>query len=571
MRGSARGTPHTSRGLNAPTTRGSPYAHGTTDPAPSSNDGSTARPVTPKGAFSLVPPTYLRRLFLSPSAVVGGALALVGLVGPAGVGAQVGPPGLDLPVVEDTLSNGMRFLVLRRPGAPTASFVLRFDVGSVNEVPGETGIAHFLEHLLFQGTTTIGTTNLKRERFFFSRMDSVEASRTRAVSLGMDSAVVGRLRRWRQSLQDSARRYEKPNQFTDLLTRNGARDVNATTDYESTTYYMRLPANRAELWFVMEADRMANPVFRGFYTERAVVAEERRTRLETTPEARLMAEFYATAFHIHPYGVPVIGYLSDIRRYTRRQVRDYHTRFYGPSNAIATIVGDVDPDRMLALARRYFGPIPAGGKPAPVAVEEPAQRGERRVEVASDAEREIVIGWHVPSGYSPDMPALEMLARLLTGGTTSRLYRRLVLEEHLATSVSASIEPAFRDPQLIVISARPLRGVSLARVESAIYEELDRVRRVAPTTEEIQRVRNQLEAGDVRRLASNLGLAFQLAESESYFGDWRETFRSGEKIASVTPADVQRVLERYLTRDNRTVALLVKAREPTGSDAGGPS
>lgn len=502
------------------------------------------------------------------SCSLAGALVLCALTAPAGVGAQARPPGLDLPVIEDTLPNGMRFLVLRRPGAPTASFALRFDVGSVNEVLGETGIAHFLEHLLFKGTTTIGTTDLARERSFFPRMDSIEASLARARSLGMDSSVVGWLRGQRRALEDSARTYEEPNEFTNLLTQNGARDVNATTGYESTTYYMRLPSNRAELWFVMEADRMANPVFRDFYEERDVVAEERRTRLETTPDGRLVEEFYATAFQVHPYGVPVMGYMSDIRRYTRRQVREYHARFYDPSNAIAVIVGDVDPDQILAWARRYFGPIPAGEKPEPVTAEEPEQRGERRVEVVSDVQPEIVIGWHVPSGYSQDMPALVLLSQLLTGGKTSRLYRRLVVDEQLVASVSASVGPAFRYPQLLTITAHPLSGVSSARVESAIYDELDRIRRIPPTPEEFRRVRNQLEVGDVQRLTSNFGLAFQLAESESYFGDWRETFRSGERLASVEPEDVQRVVDTYLTRENRTVAVRVEPSKRRKTTAG---
>ncbi|MGD8320565.1 MAG: pitrilysin family protein [Gemmatimonadota bacterium] len=476
------------------------------------------------------------------------------------------PPGLELPVVEDTLPNGMRFMVLTRPGAPTVSFVLRFDVGSVNEEPGRTGMGHLLEHLLFKGTTTIGSEDLDRELALFPRIDAAEGLLARARAQDADSSVVDWLLQRARMLEDSAAEVARPDAFTRILTENGARNVNATTTYESTTFYMRLPANRAELWFVMEADRMANPVFRGFYTERDVVAEERRSRVETTAAGALMEAFYRTAYREHPYGVPVIGRMSDIESLQRAEVRRYHRRFYGPDNAVAAIVGDVDPGEVLRWARKYFGPIPPAEKPAAVTTVEPPQQGERRVEVVSDAAPQIAMGWHVPSGYSPDMPALSVLSRLLAGGKTSRLYRRLVTEEDLAAWVSASVGPAFRYPQLLIIQAQPLDGVSSRRLEAAVYDELARLRREAPSPLEFRRVRNQLEVADVHRLASNLGLAFQLAESAACYGDWRETFRSGQRIEAVTPDDVQRVARVYLRPENRTVATLVKPSTSTATE-----
>jgi predicted Zn-dependent peptidase len=281
-----------------------------------------------------------------------------------------------------------------------------------------------------------------------------------------------------------------------------------------------------------------------------------------------MEEFYATAYHAHPYGVPVIGYMSDILGYTREQVAAYHRRYYRPNNAVVAVVGDVDPARIMRWARKYFGPIPSGDEPPPVLIEEPEQRGERRIEVVFEAEPELLLGWQVPDGHSPDMPALSVLTQVLAGGKTGRLYRRLVLDGGLATSVGASIGPGFRFPQLLTITAQPLSGVTTDQLEAAIYEEIERLRREPPSDLEIQRVRNRIEASDVHRLASNLGLAFQLAESVAYFGNWRETFRSGERIGAVTPADVQRVARTYLRRDNRTVAVLVKA-EPEGTAAAG--
>lgn len=469
--------------------------------------------------------------------------------------------GLELDVVDHTLPNGLRVLALRREGAPTASFVLRFDVGSVNERLGETGIAHFLEHLLFKGTTTVGTSDLEAERVLFRRMDQTHARLLAARARG-DTVAVEMLATRIDSLEDAARTLIRPNEFDRILTESGARDMNATTGYEGTSYFVRLPANRAELWFVLEADRMANPVFREFYAERDVVAEERRMRVETTGGGRLLEEFYAAAYRVHPYGVPVIGHMSDIQAYTRAQVADYHRRYYRPNNAVLAVVGDIDPDQILRWAEKYFGPIPAGEEPPPVLTEEPPQRGERRLEVIFDAEPELLMGWHVPNGFHDDAPALALLARILAGGKTGRLHRRLVQEERLVTSVSASVGPGQRGPGLFTIAAQPLAGHPAAAVEAAIEAELDRIREEPPTAREIQRVRNQLEAAEVHRLGSNLGLAFQLVESVIYHGDWRETFRTGRRLEAVTAEDVRRVAVTYLTRENRTVGVLVKAETP---------
>ncbi len=471
-------------------------------------------------------------------------------------GAEGDSPGLRLPVVEDTLSNGMRILVLRQPGAPTVSFVIRYEVGSVNEVLGETGIAHFLEHLLFKGTTTVGTTSLAGELALFPLMDSV-ADTLLLVRAGRVAASADvRLRRRLKMLEDSARAVVVPNEYDRLFTEEGGRDLNAVTTYDGTTYFVSVPSNKAELWFVMEADRMANPVFREFYAERDVVAEERRQRVETSPDGRLAEEFYAVAYRVHPYGVPAIGNMSDIQSYTRAQVRDYHRRFYGPNNAVVAVVGDVDPKQVVRWARKYFGPIPPGDVPAPVLATEPPQRGERRVEVLFDAAPELMLGWHIPSGYDRDTPALTALGRILAGGKTSRLYRRLVLDDDLATSVSFSTGPGFRYPTMFTLSTQPLTGHSTDELEAAIYEEIRKIQAEPPTAKEMQRVRNQSEASEVRRVGSHLGLGFQLAESVAFYGDWRQTFRSADRLMEVTPADVQRVAKEYLTRENRTVGVL---------------
>ncbi len=488
-----------------------------------------------------------------------GAAAVAALALGAGAGAAQDartPSGADLPVVADTLDNGLRILILPRPGAPTVSFVVRYAVGGVNEHLGTTGTAHLLEHMLFKGTTSIGTRDVETERALFARMDAVHDTLLRARA-HEDSAAVARLEARIGTLEDSARTFVVGNEFDRILTRAGARGLNATTDHEATTYFVELPSNRTELWFALEADRMANPVFREFYSERDVVMEERRMRVENDPGGLLYETHLAAAFDVHPYGQPVVGWMSDLATLSREEVADYYRRFYGPDNAVLAVVGDVDADRILEWARSYLGPVPRGREPEPVLAREPEQRGERRVEVRFDAEPQLRIGWHVPSTLHPDAPALSVLATLLTGGRTSRLYRRLVQEDRLATGVFSGRGPGDRFPTLFTVTAVPRSPHTPREVEEAVYAELRRLAEEGPTASELERVRNRIEAGAVRRLTSNLGLAFQLSSSAALFGDWRETFRFSSRVAGVTPEDVRRVAAEYFTPENRTVATLV--------------
>lgn len=470
-------------------------------------------------------------------------------------------PGERLPVREITLPNGMRFLVLRRDGAPTVSFVVEFAVGGVHERLGTTGIAHLLEHLLFKGTTSIGTRDAESERVLFARMDAVHDSLLRARA-DRDTSRVRSMAERIDALEDTARAYVVPNELDRILTEAGARGLNATTSSEATTYFVELPTNRTEMWFLLESDRMRDPVFREFYSERRVVTEERRLRVETNPGGLLYEAHLAAAFTVHPYGVPVVGYMSDLETLSRRDVASYYRRFYGPNNAVVAIVGDVDPDQIEAWAHQYFGPIPRGEDPPPVLVEEPPQLGERRVTIEWDAEPRLRIGWHVPSALHPDAPALAILASVLTGGRTSRLHRRLVSEDRLATGVFASTGPGNRFPQLFQIDVIPRSPHTPAEIEAAIYEEVERIATGGPTDSELERVRNQVAAGAVRRIHSNLGLAFQLADSETLEGDWRATFRVSERLRSVGAEDVRRVADLYLTSRNRTVAVLGRREGP---------
>jgi predicted Zn-dependent peptidase len=411
--------------------------------------------------------------------------------------------------------------------------------------------------MLFKGTSTIGTRDVAAERALFGRMDGLHDTLLSARARG-DLAEVETLRLRIEALEDSARAYVVPSELDRFFTEAGARGLNATTSNDATTYFVELPANRAELWFALEADRMADPVFREYYAERSVVMEERRLRIETSPFGRLYEEHLAAAYTVHPYGVPVIGYMRDLEAMSRRDVEAYYRRYYGPSNAVVAVVGDVDPETVERWARRYFAAIPPGESPPPVLVEEPPQGAERRITVAWDAEPRLRIGWHVGASLDADAPALAMLSAVLSGGRTTRLQRRLVTVDRIATAVSTSMGPGERYPGLFFVDAVPRSPHTTDDLERAVYEEIARIAAEGPSAAELVRVRNQIEASNVRRIDSNLGLAFQLADSESLTGDWRSTFRQAARLREVSAADVRRVAAAYLTEENRTVAVLAR-------------
>jgi predicted Zn-dependent peptidase len=254
----------------------------------------------------------------------------------------------------------------------------------------------------------------------------------------------------------------------------------------------------------------------------------------------------------------VAGRLEDLETLGRAEVEAYYRRYYGPNNVVVAIVGDIDLDRAEAWARRYFADIPRGEDPPAVLAEEPPQEGERRITVEWDAEPRLRIGWHVPSVLHDDDPALSILGVLLTGGRTSRLQRRLVMNDRIATGASAYTGPGERYPRLFLVDALPRSPHTAEEVELAIYEEIERMAAEGPTEAELERVRNQIAGGNVRRIEAGLGLAFQLAASESLTGDWRWTFREAARLNDVSAADVRRAAERYLTVANRTVAVLAR-------------
>ncbi len=369
-------------------------------------------------------------------------------------------------------------------------------------------------------------------------------------------------------LLDEQRQYIVKDELWGQFMNNGSRFLNAFTSNDFTVYLEYLPANRLELFMNLESDRMESPVFREFWSERDVIMEERRLS-ENDPDEMLGEAFYSVAFTAHPYKWPVLGWMSDLRTIDRDELIRYHDLYYVPNNAIGIVVGDVTVDQVEKLAKKYFGSIPRGPEPPRVETIEPGQTGERRVVLEHTANPKLMIGFHKPSHPDPDVAAIDVLTSILAGGRTSRFYRTIFEEKQLTAEAPNMYDgPGNRYDNLMVIEAMPRHPHTLEEVERAILDELERIKREPVTERELQRVKNQIDAAMIRRLGSNMGIAFTVGFGELFYGDYRWVFRNNERIMAVTAEDVMRVANEYLTAKNRTVAWRIQVEEekPAGAE-----
>jgi len=362
-------------------------------------------------------------------------------------------------------------------------------------------------------------------------------------------------------LLDEERQYIVKDELWGQFMNNGSRFLNAFTSNDMTVYLEYLPANRLELFMDLESDRMQNAVFREFWSERDVIMEERRLG-ENDPDEALGEAFYSVAFAASPYKWPVVGWMSDLQTIDRNELIQYHDMFYGPNNALGIVVGDVSFEQVKKFAEKYFGPIPAKAEPRHVETIEPEQTGERRVTVEHTANPKLMIGFHKPIYPDPDAAVFDVLESVLAGGRTSRLYKSVFEEQQLtADEPNVSDGPGQRYENLMVVEAMPRAPHTLDEVEKAILAEIDKMKKEPITDRELQRVKNQIDANMIRQLGSNLGIAFQVALGQLYYGDYHAMFRSIEQIKKVTADDVMRVANKYLTQKNRTVAYRVQSKE----------
>ncbi|MDO1447121.1 pitrilysin family protein [Rhodocytophaga aerolata] len=405
-----------------------------------------------------------------------------------------------------TLNNQMKIMVLEDHSIPNANMYLFWKVGSRNEYPGITGLSHFFEHMMFNGAKKYG-----------------------------------------------------PKMFDQTMEAKGGSN-NAYTTENVTVYTDWFPSSSLETMFDLEADRIKDLNFddKMIESERGVVLSERSTGLENS-NFRLVHEMVkASAFMAHPYRWSVIGYESDIKNWSKADLQQYFKTYYAPNNCVAVIVGDVQTDNVLALAKKYFEPIPAQAPPRPVHTEEPPQNGEKRVFVQKDVTTpNVLVAYHVPQTQSDDYYALELLNTILSSGNSSRLYKELVDKKQLATEVF-SYFPQSIDPNLFYIYAVSSKDTTSTELEQAIFTILDEVAEKGVTENEIQKAKNQKLMEFYQEMETINGKANNIGTYEIFFGDYKKLYEAPAQYNKVTAATIQEVAKKYFKKPNRTVGIIQK-------------
>jgi predicted Zn-dependent peptidase len=474
-----------------------------------------------------------------------------------------------VPVKEAVLDNGMEILMVERHESPTVTGGWLARVGSVNEEAGVTGVAHLFEHMMFKGSRTIGTSNYENEAEIIAQLDAVrlemdaeyelmrEAKRRGEIEDSIylpenQTEHLAELREKMKALQEQQKEFIVNNEFDQIYTEAGGSGMNAGTWEDGTFYFNIVPSNKLELWFWMESERLLNPVFREFYSERDVVREERRVGVESNPTAKFEEQFDFMFWGSVPYHHPVLGWPSDVESISRSAANRFFDTYYAPNNITVALVGDFDSDEALALAKKYFGRIPRGERqPPPMVTEEIEQLTERRMKATADTNPSVQLRWHTVPFVHKDVYAVDVVEAVLSG-RTGRLYKTLVEAEQIATGEPYAVVRAFKYGGFLEIGAELADGVDHSLVEEALLAEIERLKNELVPERELQKVKNQSLADSYRRLQSNYFLMVQLLWYRAS-GDWHYLNDSTAKYEAVTADDVQRVAKTYFTDTGRNV------------------
>jgi predicted Zn-dependent peptidase len=467
------------------------------------------------------------------------------------------------------LPNGMTLVICERPEAPVFSFFTLVDAGSVQDPMGKTGLAHMFEHMAFKGTDTIGTTNYAAEKPALANVETAYAAyiAERDKTVGRDEAKLNQLEKAWKDAADEANKYVVSNEFSKIIDENGGEGVNAFTSYDETGYHYSLPENRLELWAYLESERFLHPVLREFYKERNVVIEERRLRTDSNPIGRLIEQFDAIAFEANPYHRPTIGWMADLNTFSATDAQKFFDTYYVPADMVVAVAGDVHAAQAMPMLEKYFGRLPARPKPDETTTVEPPQNSERRVVLKEHAQPLYLEGYHRPDYRGKDDAVFDAITDLMSEGRTSRLYRALVRDKKIA-SYSAGFTglPGIKYPHLFAFYAFTLPGHTTQEVADAIHVEIDRLKKEDISDSELKMIKTRAKANLIRGLDDNEGLAMELATYQTRYGDWRELFRSVDRIDQVTKADIRRVANETFVDTNRTVGII---ETETGPPPGG--
>lgn len=462
---------------------------------------------------------------------------------------------LNLPVHKEVLDNGLTVLLHPNKQAPTVSCRLFYVTGSVHEVPGSSGLAHMLEHELFKGTRKVGITDSIADSIYIYKQDSLQAL-MRPLKLSGDTSSFSKLKAEHDSLVNEHRKIFVKDELWSTYQAAGGTGLNAFTSDLMTAYIVTLPKNKIELFLWLEADRMQNAVLREFYSERDVVREERRMRYDDKPTGRFYETLNSMIYEAFPYRIPTIGWPSDIENLTREKTAEHYHKYYKPRNAILVLAGDLDTTTVMPLIKKYFSSIPSGEPFPTITIRDPEQVGEKRLTIRrEDAPNLFTIVFKTPEVGDSQLYSLDIAEGVLNG-RSGRLYKRLVQEENLAVNVSARNSPN-KYVSEFSIQAELLPDADPIKVETIIWEELEKLKVELVSQRDFQKVKNRAFASLVRSLTDMENVATMLAWYEMY-GDYRIFLNWADALEKVSPKEVQDAAQKTFLKKKATIGILTK-------------
>ena len=457
---------------------------------------------------------------------------------------------VDLKIHEYELDNGLKVLLYPNKQAPIVACRLFYTTGSVHEAPGRSGIAHLLEHVMFKGTKKVGIKDTIQDAILIQKIDSLWVH-IRAAKHAKDSTTLQKHMAEYDKLITEHRKIIVKDELWETLLRHGGTGLNAFTSDLMTAYFVTLPKNKVELYLWLEADRMENAIFREFYPERDVVREERRMRYDDSPYGRYYEALIAMFYEEHPYRIPTIGWAHDIENLTREQATEHYVKYYKPNNAILVLAGDIDVPKTKAMIHKYFSPIKPGESHAKIIIEEPEQLFQKRLhQVKDEVKPRVDVLFQTPGVGNKDLFTLDIIEGVLSG-KSGRLYKRLVLEDQLATNVSAG-NYITKYISSFQIAATLKEGVKPQQVEDVIWEELEKLKNEKISEREMQKVKNQVYARTIRSLTNLENVATELAFYELY-SDWTLINTFPEGVNKVKEDEVQEIAKKYFQISKSTV------------------
>lgn len=461
-----------------------------------------------------------------------------------------------------SLANGMRWIVLERHNAPVVACHTYASVGAALEADGCTGVAHLLEHLAFKGTKLVGTRDAAQEVALLNQLDEAFYS-LRDAKLEGNSNKSRFLERKFKELQEEAAALVVPNEYGALIAREGGVGLNAQTSQDDTEYFVSLPANKLELWMALESGRFLAPVFRELYSEKEVIKEERRLRVDNTSYGSFTEAFTELAFPRFPYRRPVIGYPDDFERIGRREVSRFFSENYNPKTLTCAVVGDVDPLEVERLAERYFGGWVFHGDNLKAKGDEPINwhkedgwdklnrtKSQRFLSMKLPAQPFYMEGYYRPPSSSTDDPVISIIDELLSGGRLSRFYKNIILEGRALSVTSIDTFPGDQRPCLFLLYGVPPAGAEADSLAETLHQELDLLKSSVLKEEEISRIKKAARASLLELFGSNRGMAKLLCKYEATTGTCSNLFKENELMEHVTPAEVCRVASLLFHPDN---------------------